>query len=160
MAQYSCAPAQWTTAAFAASASLTNSNHQTLRSWSVTVVDRITEVYIGGLATASTPCQMSARRDSTQGAIPTNVVAAGLSPLSAAPAGNFSQLHTTPPVVGAATAQLLNLGFNQFGGVVRWVAAPGQELYIIGATAANNEISLSAITGAGLISPYVIFEEM
>ena len=160
MAQYSCAPAQWTAAAFAASVQLTNSNHQTLRSWSVTVVDRVTEVYIGGLALASSAVQMSMRRDSTQGATPTNVAPAPLSPFSAASAGNFSQLHTTPPTVGAVTAQLLNLGLNIFGGVVRWVAAPGEELYIIGATAANNEISLSAITGSGIISPYVVFEEL
>lgn len=160
MAQFSAAPAAWTTAAFADSGSLTNSNHVTLRSWSVTVVDRVIEVYIAGQATSSTVLAMAIRRDSTQGATPTNVALAPLSPFSAAAAGNFSQLHTTPPVVGAATQHLINPGLNAFGGVVRWVAAPGEELYIIGATAANNELSLSAQTGAALIQTHMIVEEL
>lgn len=160
MAQYSCAPAAWTTATVADSGNLVNSNHQTLRSWSVTVVDRITEMFIGGEATSSTVVRMAARRNSTQAATPTNVVPAGLSPFSAASAANFHQLAVTPPVAGAATQHLLNMSFNAFGGVIRWVAAPGEELYIIGATAANNEISLSSVSGSALISSHVIFEEL
>lgn len=160
MAQFTCAPASWTTAAVAASANLVNSNYQSIRSWSVTVVDRITEIYVGGEATSSTVIAMAARRNGTQATTPTNVVAAGLSPFSAAPAGNFHQLAATPGVTGAVTAQLLKLSLNAFGGVVRWVAAPGEELYVIGATAPNNEISLSAITGSALIGAHVIFEEM
>jgi hypothetical protein len=55
---------------------------------------------------------------------------------------------------------LLNLSFNAFGGIVRWVAAPGQEIGMLGNTASLGEISLSAYTGGtpGLMGSHFILE--
>ena len=50
---------------------------------------------------------------------------------------------------------------NKFvGGIVRWVAAPGEEPSTIGNTASLGEVSLSAFTGgtAGLTGAHIIYE--
>ena len=54
---------------------------------------------------------------------------------------------------------LLPLTFNAFGGVVRWLAAPGQEVVMFGASASFGEVSLSARSGGGgIASAHLIFE--
>ena len=160
MAQYTTAAAGWTPAAFADAGTLTNSNHQSLRSWSALEMDRIVEVFIGGEATSSTVNRMSVRRHSTQSVGPTNVAPAPLNPGSAAAtAQGFVLVATTQPVI-ATTGHLLNLAFNAFGGVIRWVAAPGEELWIAGATAATDEVSLTSINGVGVVSSHMIFEQL
>lgn len=159
MAQYTSAADGWTCAAFADAASLTNSNHQSLRTWSATVAARVIEVFIGGEATSSTVNRMTLRRHSTQGATPTNTTPAQLNPFSpAARALGFVLCASTQPVVQAG--HLLNLAFNAFGGIIRWVAAPGEEPYFTGATATNNEGSISSLSGTGIVSSHIIFEEL
>ena len=77
----------------------------------------------------------------------------------AAPPVVFNTATTKPQ--RSATLSLLNLSFNAFGGIVRWVAAPGQELGMLGNTAALlGELSLSAFTGGtpGLMGSHFIFE--
>jgi hypothetical protein len=161
MAQYSVAPVAWTTAAFAASTALTDTNHVTIRNWATNSISRLIEVYVGGLATSSVALNMTLRRNATQGATPTNVAPAAMSSFSAAAATTFYVTASTDPVSGAVTQNLLQLGMNGFGGVVRWVAAPGEEIYNVGATgAAQGEISLSATSGASSIVTHEIFEEM
>ena len=86
---------------------------------------------------------------------------AALDPASAA-------LAAPPLAVGAstvkpqrsATLHLLPLAYNAFGGIVRWVAAPGEEIGVLGNTASFGEVSLSAFTGGtpGLMSAHMIFE--
>src|SRR4029077_15055026 len=64
----------------------------------------------------------------------------------------------------SSTLYLLTLPFNGFGGIVRWVAAPGEEISLLGnaapGTGAAGEISLSsASTGTpSLMSSHFIFE--
>jgi len=55
---------------------------------------------------------------------------------------------------------LLNLSFNAFGGIVRWVAAPEEVIDIVGNTASLGEVSLSAFTGGttGLLGAHMIYE--
>jgi hypothetical protein len=57
---------------------------------------------------------------------------------------------------------LLNLSFNAFGGIVRWVAAPGEEISTVGNTQPLGEVSLSAFTGgtAGLMGAHVVYEPL
>jgi hypothetical protein len=60
----------------------------------------------------------------------------------------------------SATLGLLNLSYNAFGGIVRWLAAPGEEIGVLGNTASLGEVSLSAYTGGtpGLTGAHIIYE--
>ena len=52
------------------------------------------------------------------------------------------------------------LSFNAFGGLIRWVYAPGEEVGLLGSAATAGEISLSAFTGGtpGLVGSHMIIE--
>ena len=119
------------------------------------------EVYMGGQAGASSPSIMMVARDSTVGATLSVGRFAALDPATAAytnPPVCFNTTNTKPQ--RSATLSLLNLSFNAFGGIVRWVAAPGEEIGMLGAAASFGEISLSAFTGGtpGLMGSHFIVE--
>lgn len=126
----------------------------------------ISEVYLGGQAVASAPSIMTLARDSTVGATLTGLTAS--TQTNAVLEGSAAQTFTT--VFFAATTapqrsttlHLLNLSFNAFGGLVRWQAAPGNEISIVGNTASLGEVSLSAYTGGttGLMGSHIIYEPM
>lgn len=123
----------------------------------------ILEVMETGQAAASAPTLMVLGRDSTVG-----VTATGGTHTDAALDAATVAL-AAPPVVGSgfttkpqrsASLKLLNLAFNAFGGAMRWVAAPGEEITTVGNTASLGEVSLSAYTGgtAGLMGAHMIYE--
>ena len=127
---------------------------------------KIMEVEMGGLAGASAPSPMTLARDSTVGGTVVLGTGARDAALDAATAA-----LAAPPVVGnsatidpqrSATLHLMELAFNAFGGIVRWVAAPGEEISIVGNTASLGEVSLSAFTGGttGLMSSHIIYEPL
>lgn len=119
------------------------------------------EIYMGGQSTSSTVCEMLLARDSTVAA----TVTAGSTfdePLDAATAA-----LAAPPVTGSAagvkpqrssTRHLLSLSLNTFGGIVRWVAYPGEEISTYSNAASTGEISLSSVSGAGIIGGHIIYE--
>lgn len=124
----------------------------------------VQEIYLGGQAAASAPTIMTLARDSTIAV----TVSLGTGQNDAALDGAVAAL-AAPPVVGntattkpqrSSTAKLLNLSFNAFGGIVRWVAAPGEEVRITGASANTGELSLSAFTGGtpGAMGGHIIYE--
>lgn len=159
MAQYNTALAGWTPIAHADSASsLANASYQAVRTTSASTI-RIVEVFVGGEATSSTVNRMSLRRLSTNASTPTDVVPGALNPLSAASVSQGYSAASTGPTI-AATNHLLNLPFNAFGGVVRWVAAPGEEVWATAATAPNGQVVFDSISGTGLVSSHLIFEEL
>ena len=126
----------------------------------------VLEIYMGGQAGASSPTFMLLSRDSTvavtnsygtgqmDAALDASTAALAAAPLT----GNT---NTTKPQ-RSATLHLLNLSFNAFGGIVRWVAAPGEEISIIGNTASLGEVSLSAFTGGtpGAMGVHLIYEAL
>lgn len=124
----------------------------------------ILEVYLGGQAGSSAPTFMVLARDSlvavtnSNGTGQTDASLDASTAALAAPAltGNT---NTTKPQ-RSSSLHLLNLSFNAFGGIVRWVAAPGEEISVIGNTASLGEVSLSAFTGgtAGLLGAHLIYE--
>lgn len=124
----------------------------------------VIEVMMSGQAGASSPSIMQLARDSTVGAtvsLGTGATNAALDTATAALAapqvvGNSA---TTDPQ-RAATLKLLNLSFNAFGGIVRWVAAPGEEISLVGNAVNVGEVSLSAFTGGttGLMGSHIIYE--
>ena len=165
MAKRSFSVATWTPTAVGDAANFTASGYQALQGGGASSFMNVLEIFMGGQAGASSPTFMTLARDSTVGASTTALTTgqkdAALSPftaaLSAAPVA-FVAASTEPQ--RSSTLGLLNLSFNAFGGIVRWVAAPGEEIGMYGASASLGEVSLSAYTGGtpGLMGSHIIYE--
>lgn len=167
MAKWSFKSSTWTPVAVADAAAFTDNGYCGLMGGSATQRIDVSEVFMGGQAGASSPCIMIVSRDSTVQATPTALTTgqsnAALDPSTAAlalPQVAFTASTTKPQ--RSATLGLLNLSYNAFGGIVRWVAAPGTELKMLGNVASFGEISLSAFTGGtpGLTGSHIIYEPM
>lgn len=126
----------------------------------------ISEIMLGGQAGASAPMFIVLGQNS----VAATAILIGIGELAAldsatadltAPA-DVGLVTTIPPQRSATTGHILQLSFNGFGGIVRWLAAPGEEIGMVGLTAAIGSISLSAFTGgtAGLMSSHMIFETL
>lgn len=143
-----------------------NTYHGFIRGGAATQKVTISEVMETGQAGASTPT-LSLLAASSQAGTGAASSGAGVTdaPLDssvaalAAPTAVGNQSATLKPR-RSATAHLLNLAFNAFGGIVRWVAAPGSEIQIIGASNNTGEVTLSAFTGGtpGLMGSHIIYE--
>lgn len=161
MARWSANETNWTPIAVADTTAFTDTGYMALQGGSGTQRIKISEVYMGGQATASAPSIMLVARDSTVGVTLSVGRLAALDPATAAlaaPPVVFNTATTKPQ--RSATLSLLNLSFNAFGTLVRWVAGPDSELVLLGNTASFGEISLSAFTGGtpGLVGSHFIFE--
>lgn len=127
----------------------------------------VSELYLGGQAGASSPTFMVLGRDSqvATGALTSdaNLMAQSLDPATVAlvlPVLVFNKAATNKPQRSTTLGGLLNLSFNAFGGVVRWVCQPRGEISMLGNTASFGELSFSAFTGGttGLLGAHVIYE--
>ena len=162
MARYSVGFANVTPVAVAATTNYTDAGYPTFiqgaNSTSRLVVG---EIYIGGEeASASSVNRMIFARDST-------VAATGISGNTLAALGGSTVAPGSLPVYGStsttkpqrsSTLSLLNLAFNAYGGLIRWVAAPGFEISIVGNTASLGEASLASASGTGKVSGHVLLE--
>lgn len=135
-----------------------------LQGGSSTQRSNVLEIYLGGQAGSSAPTFMILSRDTTVAVTNSNGTGQTDAPLDAATAALAAPVltgntNTTKPQ-RSATAHLLNLSFNAFGGIVRWVAAPGEEISVVGNTQPLGEVSLSAFTGGttGLLGAHLIYE--
>lgn len=159
MAQFGTAASGWTPVAHADGASaLANNSYHALRTTTTSTL-RVTEVFIGGEATSSTVNRMALRRLSTNATTPGDTAPGPLNPLSAASASQEYLTAGTGPTI-ASTSHLMNLAFNAFGGVIRVVPAPGEECWATAQTAPSGQIVLDSISGTGLVSTEVVFEEL
>lgn len=159
MAKYNHGAPGWTPVAHADGASaLANNSYHAVRSVAASAL-RIQEVLVGGEATTSTVNRMAVRKASTNGATPTNQVPAALNPLSAAAACQGFVAATTGPTL-ASTQHLINLAMNMFGGLARWVSAPDEEIWALRSTAPDGELVLDSISGTGVVSTDIKFEEL
>jgi hypothetical protein len=161
MARYSLGYQSKTMTAVADTTNMTDNGYATfLQGGSSTMQLRINEVYIGGESSASTPTTMVLARDSTVAAtsISGNFNAAldgsGVAPGTLA---TFGCVSTTKPQ-RSSTLHLLQLSLNTFGGIARWQARYGEEITTIGNTASLGEVSLSSVTGAGIVSGHLLYE--
>jgi hypothetical protein len=167
MAKRSFSAATWTPTATADTTALANSTFMSIGASGATAGLNVLEIYLGGQATSSAVNIMQFARDSTLIGTPTalaapnsdgplNTMTAALAavPITAVAGG------TSPQRSAATTAARLSLTFNAFGGIVRWVAAPGEEWGIVGVTVNVSESSLSAYTGGsvGLMGSHVVYE--
>lgn len=152
MARYSTSWTSLTMTATGDTTTFANSVFCAIGSSNASSMIKVSEVYIGGeAASASTPATIVVARDSINGITPSaNGVRTTLTDaLGSAPANlptGFTQATTNPQ--RSASAHLLHLSFNAYGGIVRWVASPDQSITMATATAPNSEISISAITAA------------
>lgn len=167
MAKRSFSAPNWTPAATADATNLANATFMALQGGSATQKIAVSEIFMGGVAGSSSPTMMQFARDSTVGATLTALAAPNsdgpMDPATAAlaaPPGSFVAATTSPQRSNATTNPRLNLTFNAFGGLVRWVAYPGEEWGILGNTASLGESSLSAFTGGtvGALSAHIIYE--
>ena len=147
---------------------LTSSTYQALNAGSATQNLDVIEIYIGGQASASSVNVMNFSRASTIGVIPTALAApnsdgflyGSSAAVTTAPVA-FVAAGTGPQRAATTTLPRLNLTHNAFGGIVRWVAAPGEEWTIIGQAASTGESVLSCgpTTGSvGLIGSHIVYE--
>ena len=124
------------------------------------------EFYLGGLAGASSPTPMIVSRDSVLAVGAGSFAAGGADNNNAAGTAALAAPLNVGNVFGTSyntrtlANHLINLSFNAFGGIVRWVAAPGEELTIVGNTAPLGTLSLSCWTGGtpGLLGGHIIYE--
>lgn len=160
--KYSSGVSSWTPTATADGSQLTASGYHALRAAAATDMVRILEVGAQGEASASTVNVMSVRRHTTHSSTPTNRVPVPFNPYSQASVfQGFITASTNPTVAALATIQhLINMSFNAFGGLARWVAAPDEEIYLMTVTANNDEASLASQSGVGVLSSHFVVEEM
>jgi len=164
MAKWSASRRNWTPVAVANTTNMTAAGFHAVQGGSSTQVLKIIELYMGGLAAAAAPAQMILARDSTvfAGATSNAALLAALDPATAALAAPpLSQdVGSTTLPQRSATLVMLEVAFNAFGGAIRWVARPGEEIGMLGNAASFGEISLShgAAGTPGLMGSHIIFE--
>jgi len=165
MSRRSLAVRTLTPTVFADTTNLTNDEYLALiQGGSALQEVLISEVQLGGQAGASSPSIIVGGMNSTVG---TSVVV-GIS--EDAPVHGATEALSNPTAAGvsatilpqrsATLGHVLQLSFNAFGGIVRWLAPPGGEIGIVGLITNTGSFSLSAFTGGtiGLMSSHVIFE--
>lgn len=167
MAKRSFSVPTFTPTAVADTTTMTNATYMALNGGSSTQIINVIEIYQGGLASASSINLMVFARSSTVGVTPTALAApnsdgpmhSATAALAAAPV-SYVAAGTGPQRSALTTAARLPLSFNAFGGIVRWVAAPGEEWTIVGNVATTGESTLSAFTGAtsGAMSGMIVYE--
>lgn len=163
-ARYSGSFTSLTLAAVADTTAFTANQVVYLQGGNSTMRLNISEVYAGGEATAASAVQILVlARDSTAAAA---TVSGGRNALldgsGTAPATTAVFGTTTSGAQGqrSATLHLLHLSFNAYGGIVRWVARPGEEPSVVGNTASLGEASLSCFTGttSSGVSGHILYE--
>jgi hypothetical protein len=168
MAKWSFQVPTWTPANTADGTAIANNSYMAIQGGSATQSILVIELMIGGQSTSSNALYMQFARDSTLASAPSAI---------AAPVSNGPMNTATAPLAAAQTVYVaattgpqrsnstslarLNLSFNAFGGIVRWVAAPGEEWQILGNAATAGESTLSNYAGGAngaAISAHIVYE--
>lgn len=157
----------WTPTAQADGAALTSGTYAAIKGGTATQLMSVLEIMVSGFAGASSPTILQLARSSTIETTPTALAA----PNSDGPAHPSTAALAAPPVSfvaaaagpqrSASTADArLDMGLNAFGGIKRWVAAPGAEWWILGNVASGGESVLSAFSGGtvGALSSHIEYE--
>lgn len=126
-------------------------------------VIQVLELMLGGEQSASTPTRMVLNRpDSGGGAVPTGArtaqTAEKTNPASGA-ASHFVDTAFASTQGTLATNDVLSWGFNAFGGVVRWVALPGEEI-VVGTQGAIRYLIWRSRSGTPTCSGHMVVEEL
>lgn len=167
MAKRSFAVRTLTPTATADGANLVNDSHfGVMQGGAATQKNAISEIMLGGQAGASAPTFIVAGMNS----LAATVIVVGIgeeAPLDSATADLAApvDIGTSSTVLAQRSATLghiLQLSFNAFGGIVRWLAPPDGEIGMVGLAVNTGSFSLSAFTGGtpGLMSSHVIYESL
>lgn len=114
------------------------------------------EIFAGGGAAASAISNVKINR-STGGTTPGSAqTLTKLHPASAA--HTFFAYATWSAYPTLATLSALQLKFNAFAGVVRWVAPPDSSV-IVGSQGAASQLSVREVTGSIPIAGHILLEE-
>jgi hypothetical protein len=121
---------------------------------------RILELIIGGEGAASAVNRVQLTRgNATTTTTPTgyaSITATKFNTRSPAAAGSYGSSVTAT----LASTNLLVLAFNAFGGFIRWVAAPGEEIYYFGDGTNMEWIGMRSLSGTSTVSSTGVFEEL
>jgi hypothetical protein len=162
MARWSANKGNFTLTAVADTTNFTDNGYLALQGGSATQRINVLEVSLNGAASASAPTLAVFARASVIGATSTS---GGLltqldtaSAALAAPPLVFSVSTTKPQ--RSSTLQIGQWAFNAFGGIYRWVAAPGEEIGILGNGNNAGELDISSLNAGtpGLMGATMIFE--
>lgn len=118
----------------------------------------MSEILLGGEAGSSSVARIAVNRPSaapTGGA--TAQTAEKLHPASPAASSTIATVYATTQGT-LSTNDVLAWSFNAFGGFVRWVAMPGQEV-VVGTQGAVAYVILRSRSGTPTVSGHIIFEE-
>jgi len=141
----------------ATAATLTNATYMGIQGGTSTQIVDILEILVSGFASASTVAAMVFAPASTAPTTPTALASPNSDGPAVANATALSTVVTTyvaastgPQASASATVAKLNLGMNLFGGIVRWNAAPTQQIQLIGNVANTGSYLLfNSSTGGG-----------
>lgn len=119
---------------------------------------QLVEVIVCGMGTASQANELGVYSVGTAGVTGASPITPGKFSFYAPASGStVNTAWTTQPVV---TAQLLTLSCNANGGIFRWVARPGEEIYATAGSSTNMQISLRAkVAGGAAMSVTMIWVE-
>lgn len=157
----------FTPTAQADATALSSGTYMALAGGSATQKMNVIEILASGQAGSSSPTLLQFARASTVATTPTALSApASDGPMDpataalAAPPVSFTAAATGPQRSAATSDARLNVQVNAFGGILRWVAAPGEEWVILGNVAQFGQSLLSAFTGGtvGAIGAHIVYE--
>lgn len=170
MSQRSFSVNAFTATATADTTNLADGTYMALTAGGATNRCEVTEIYMGGHSAATNVNIMMFARHSQISGTKTALAA----PNSDGPMDGLTQAVTTPALgfvaatvtvpqrAAGTTAARLNLSYNSFGGIVRWMQQKGSGWFITGVTASVSESSLSGFTGGGggVMSAHIIYEQV
>jgi len=113
---------------------------------------RILELIIGGEATASAVNRIGVGQLNATLAGQSSITPEKFNSRSPVASGTYAKANTSAIIAG----WMLSIGFNAFGGFIRWVAGPGEEMYYVNAEV----IGMRSLSGTSTISATGIFEEL
>lgn len=166
MAKWIFKVSSWLPVATADAIDLPDSGFMALLGATATQMLQVSEIYVGGVATTSSPTYMQFSRDvvvlATPTALTTGQSVAAMDPATAALAAPpVAAVASTTQPQRSATLGLMNFNFNAFGGIVRWQAYDEKDMpKTLGLATPLGEVSLSAFTGGtpGTVGSHIIFE--
>jgi len=167
MARWSTVIPTWTTGSGVADTTdFATGNHHSIQGGSSTQRGEMREIFLSGQAAASAPQYAVFGRNSqvATGSLTAPRLAA-IDPATAAlaaPPLPFTHSATNKSQRSATLGMLLALGFNAFGGIVRWVNGPDEIISYLGNTASFGELSLSFFTGntSAAVQSGIVFETL
>lgn len=137
----------------------TANDNWTLNADAAGEIARVSEFGWGGEATASAAMRTRVVRPTTAGATATAGTAGVKTPNAPTAQIQFVTAWTTQPVIPAdGVGELFVTSWNNHGGVVRWLAAPGEEIMIVNGVL-TGQLSCRNAVGTGVSSYWTHWEE-